>query len=259
MEKNVKFSVVTICYNVKDELKRTLRSLWAQTYGSTGDCGGGDDGGKFAGDCIGNGKFAFGNSLAGDCGGYESIVVDGGSSDGTAAFLRREKRIARYVSEPDRGVYDAMNKGLRLCRGDFVIFMNAGDEFFNPRVLERAAAVLRAHPDCRFLFGDACLVGEDGHCRFREYDAPVTTQNICHQSIFYDRRLFAECMTRGTGLSPIMILICGRLPGTAWCRTISAIRSAVFMRAGCLPGGNMRKNNGLMLLCCAGNGANGRN
>lgn len=197
MEKNVKFSVVTICYNVKDELKRTLRSLWAQTYGSTGadlagDCGGGDDGGKFAGDCIGNGKFAFGNSLAGDCGGYESIVVDGGSSDGTAAFLRREKRIARYVSEPDRGVYDAMNKGLRLCRGDFVIFMNAGDEFFNPRVLERAAAVLRAHPDCRFLFGDACLVGEDGHCRFRKYDAPVTTQNICHQSIFYDRRLFAE-------------------------------------------------------------------
>jgi glycosyltransferase, family 2 len=174
-----------------------LRSLWAQTYGSTGadlagDCGGGDDGGKFAGDCIGNGKFAFGNSLAGDCGGYESIVVDGGSSDGTAAFLRREKRIARYVSEPDRGIYDAMNKGLRLCRGDFVIFMNAGDEFFNPRVLERAAAVLRAHPDCRFLFGDACLVGEDGHCRFREYDAPVTTQNICHQSIFYDRRLFAE-------------------------------------------------------------------
>jgi len=197
MEKNVKFSVVTICYNVKDELKRTLRSLWAQTYGSTGadlagDCGGGDDGGKFAGDCIGNGKFAFGNSLAGDCGGYESIVVDGGSSDGTAAFLRREKRIARYVSEPDRGIYDAMNKGLRLCRGDFVIFMNAGDEFFNPRVLERAAAVLRAHPDCRFLFGDACLVDEDGHCRFREYDAPVTTQNICHQSIFYDRRLFAE-------------------------------------------------------------------
>lgn len=181
MEKNVKFSVVTICYNVKDELERTLRSLWAQTYvaagdGLAGDCGTGNDGGKFAG----------------DCGGYESIVVDGGSSDGTAAFLHREKRIARYVSEPDRGVYDAMNKGLRLCRGDFVIFMNAGDEFFNPRVLERAAAVLRAHPDCRFLFGDACLVGEDGHCRFREYDAPVTMQNICHQSIFYDRRLFAE-------------------------------------------------------------------
>lgn len=181
MEKNVKFSVVTICYNVKDELERTLRSLWAQTYvaagdGLAGDCGMGNDGGKFAD----------------DCGGYESIVVDGGSSDGTAAFLHREKRIARYVSEPDRGVYDAMNKGLRLCRGDFVIFMNAGDEFFNPRVLERAAAVLRAHPDCRFLFGDACLVGEDGHCRFREYDAPVTMQNICHQSIFYDRRLFAE-------------------------------------------------------------------
>lgn len=54
MEKNVKFSVVTICYNVKDELERTLRSLWAQTYVAAGDdlagdCGVGDDGGKFAG------------------------------------------------------------------------------------------------------------------------------------------------------------------------------------------------------------------
>lgn len=79
MEKNVKFSVVTICYNVKDELKRTLRSLWAQTYGSTGA------------------------DLAGDCGGYESIVVDGGSSDGTAAFLRREKGLRAMYRNPTAG------------------------------------------------------------------------------------------------------------------------------------------------------------
>ena len=68
MEKNVKFSVVTICYNVKDELKRTLRSLWAQTYGSTGA------------------------DLAGDCGGYESIVVDGGSRQ-ICRRLHREWKI----------------------------------------------------------------------------------------------------------------------------------------------------------------------
>lgn len=68
-----------------------------------GDCGGGDDGGKFAGDCIGNGKFAFGNSLTGDCGGYESIVVDGGSSDGTAAFLRREKGLRAMYRNPTAG------------------------------------------------------------------------------------------------------------------------------------------------------------
>lgn len=80
MEKNVKFSVVTICYNVKDELERTLRSLWAQTYVAAGDdlagdCGVGDDGGKFAGDCIG----------------YESIVVDGGSATVRRRFCTGKK------------------------------------------------------------------------------------------------------------------------------------------------------------------------
>ncbi len=155
MEKDVKFSVITVCYNAKDELPRTLASLWAQSYPH-----------------------------------YESIVVDGGSRDGTAELICQEPRIAKYVSEPDNGVYEAMNKGIKMASGAYVIFMNAGDEFFNPEVLARAAQVLKKHPACRLLYGDACLVREDGSQHFREYFKPVTEENICHQSIFYARELF---------------------------------------------------------------------
>ena len=157
MEENVKFSVVTVCYNAKKDLERTLQSLKSQTYR-----------------------------------GFEWIVVDGASTDGTEAFLKHEKTVTRFVSEPDSGVYNAMNKSLDLCGGEFVIFMNAGDEFFNPFVLEKAAEALAENPDCSFLFGDACIVPEIGRPFFREYLEPIGVQNICHQSIFYKRTLFAQ-------------------------------------------------------------------
>lgn len=155
MEENVKFSVVTVCYNAKSELERTCESLKMQTF-----CN------------------------------FEWIVVDGASSDGTLEFLQHELLVKRFVSEPDTGVYNAMNKALDLCQGDFVIFMNAGDEFFNPFVLEKAADALIQNPACQFLFGDACIMPEIGRPFFREYLEPIGQQNICHQSIFYRRKLF---------------------------------------------------------------------
>ena len=61
----------------------------------------------------------------------EFIVIDGGSVDGTAEVIREfSGKITRLVSEPDKGIYDAMNKGIRLASGDFIVFMNAGDSFF---------------------------------------------------------------------------------------------------------------------------------
>jgi glycosyltransferase involved in cell wall biosynthesis len=69
----------------------------------------------------------------------EHIVIDGGSSDGTAAIVERYRgRLAAFVSEPDRGLYDAMNKGLALCRRDaYVCFLNSGDLFDGPEALTR--------------------------------------------------------------------------------------------------------------------------
>lgn len=68
----------------------------------------------------------------------EYIVIDGGSSDGTVDVIKKyESRLAKYVSEKDSGIYDAMNKGLALATGDYVLFMNSGDEIYAPDTVEK--------------------------------------------------------------------------------------------------------------------------
>jgi glycosyltransferase involved in cell wall biosynthesis len=79
------------------------------------------------------------------------VVIDGGSTDGTMDIARRYAgKISALVSEPDRGVYDAMNKGIDLARGDYLLFMNAGDVFDSPDVLRKAAAA----GDADVVYGD---------------------------------------------------------------------------------------------------------
>lgn len=88
----------------------------------------------------------------------EHIVVDGASTDGTLDVIRRRgQRVARLVSEPDHGIYDAMNKGIRLATGDAIGFLNADDVYADAGVLARVSAVLeRGGLDA--LFGDAEFV-----------------------------------------------------------------------------------------------------
>lgn len=118
------------------------------------------------------------------CRDFEWIVVDGASQDGTVAFLEsfrfgtppsgeRENERMRagrgekhpsfsWTSEPDSGIYDAMNKGIARARGRYTIFMNAGDRFAGPEVLARLESALRAQPQPPdFLYGDA-LEDHDG-------------------------------------------------------------------------------------------------
>lgn len=98
----VSLSVITICYNCLEELPGTVESVRAQTHGE-----------------------------------IEHIVIDGGSEDGTAEWLfEREDWFETLVSEPDGGRYDAMNKGLTRATGDYVMFLNAGDEFRSETVVE---------------------------------------------------------------------------------------------------------------------------
>lgn len=97
--------------------------------------------------------------LSQDCPGLEYLIIDGGSTDGTLEIVRRhEARLSGWISEPDAGIYDAMNKGLRRARGTWVHFLNAGDRFAAPDVLRRCLEA--AQPGDGVLYGD-CLIEYD--------------------------------------------------------------------------------------------------
>ena len=79
----------------------------------------------------------------------EYIVIDGGSTDGTVDIIRRyESGLAYWVSEPDKGIYDAMNKGLQKATGDYVWFINAGDTLCSSRKSDRVRCVLQNERAC---------------------------------------------------------------------------------------------------------------
>lgn len=119
----MKVSVITICYNAAREIDETIRSVMVQDHAD-----------------------------------IEHIVVDGGSSDGTQdRVLRYRECIAQFISEPDAGVYDAMNKGLRLATGEVVAFVNAGDMMATRNTVSYMVKAF-AEADADVIYGDALMV-----------------------------------------------------------------------------------------------------
>ncbi|MDE6272674.1 MAG: glycosyltransferase [Muribaculaceae bacterium] len=160
------FSIITITFNAASTLPPTLESVGSQTYQN-----------------------------------FEHIIVDGASADDTIAVARRLGRSdLRIVSEPDKGLYDAMNKGLRLARGKYVIFLNAGDAFASPVTLSQYAdASDNYDPD--IIYGDTLIVNEDRqivrerHLRVPErltVDSFSNGMLICHQAFCVKRDLAPE-------------------------------------------------------------------
>lgn len=90
----------------------------------------------------------------------EHIVIDGGSTDGSVELLRAQPGIAKLVTEPDSGIYDALNKGLARATGEVVGFLHADDFFTHERVLERVAAAF-ADPAVEAVYGDLDYVTRD--------------------------------------------------------------------------------------------------
>lgn len=159
-------SLITVCRNAEATIEDTIQSVITQTYHRV-----------------------------------EYIIVDGASTDGTLQIVQRyAHRISRVVSEPDRGLYDAMNKGLRLATGDYVCFLNAGDSLHEDDTLQlmvRSLAGLHELPDV--IYGQTALVDAEGHfLRMRRLTAPARLSwrsfrwgmLVCHQS-FYARRTLA--------------------------------------------------------------------
>ena len=121
----------------------------------------------------------------------EAVVIDGASTDGTREWLEaRRDRLGALVSEADRGVYDAMNKGLAAARGTWVLFLGADDRLAGDDVLARAGALLRP-TEAGVAVGEARY--DDGRCYPPQSTAAAIRRNfVHHQAAFYRRALLAE-------------------------------------------------------------------
>lgn len=118
----MRITIVTVCFNAADTIAATLRSVASQTHPDV-----------------------------------EHIVIDGGSTDGTLALVAAHgAHVARVISEPDRGIYDAMNKGIRLASGELIGILNADDVYADEAVLARVAAVVEQE-NLDALYGDVAF------------------------------------------------------------------------------------------------------
>ncbi len=158
-----KFSIITITYNAASVIGPTLQSVLAQTYRN-----------------------------------FEYLLIDGGSKDDTVAKAKASGiEFAHIVSEPDNGLYDAMNKGIALATGDYLCFLNAGDAFHSPDSLQTIVNAIEGEDELpHVLYGETAEVDEARNfVRMRRLKAPekLTWRSfkdgmlVCHQA-FYARR-----------------------------------------------------------------------
>jgi glycosyltransferase involved in cell wall biosynthesis len=119
-------SIISICYNNLEGLKKTLEIF---------------------------NNHSFGNEI-------EIVIVDGGSTDGTKAYFKEQTISTNFVSEPDKGIYNAMNKGLFMAKGQYVWFLNAGDYPYDKTVIDQIIEVCKKNPDA--IYGETMMVDKDG-------------------------------------------------------------------------------------------------
>lgn len=154
------FSLVTVCYNAEATIARTLQSAREQTWRD-----------------------------------FENVVVDGASTDGTLAVVRQFDDLPLAISsEPDKGIYDAMNKGIARARGEVLYFLNADDCLHDAGVLARVARVFQRHPEVDLVWGNVVYDRPDGTSERRSF-GHIHPRNLVfldlnHQGAFARKRLF---------------------------------------------------------------------
>ena len=153
------YSIITINYNNRDGLRKTIESVVSQSYKD-----------------------------------FEYIIIDGGSTDGSRVIIEEyADRIDYWVSEPDKGIYNAMNKGIREAHGEYLNFMNSGDYFYNENVLSNTLPHLNAD----IVTGKS--INEDFSARpFHVSANPTMIQffknTVDHQASFIARKLFEDSL-----------------------------------------------------------------
>ena len=158
------FSIITVTYNAAGCLEQTIQSVISQSYS-----------------------------------GIEYIIIDGHSHDGTQEIIRRyESQIARWISEPDKGLYDAMNKGLSLATGDYVWFINAGDLIYSNDTVQKIVNQLDKEQLPDIIYGETLMSDAQGNTLgMRRLKTPerLTWKSfkmgmlVCHQSFIVKREI----------------------------------------------------------------------
>lgn len=158
------FSIITVTYNAEKTVGRTLESVRSQS-----------------------------------CKLFEYLIIDGDSRDRTLEICRRgHTDRERISSAPDKGIYDAMNKGILLSKGKYLIFMNAGDKFHDSETLQLIANTILANNYPGVVYGQTDIVGDDGRkVADRHLTAPrhltlasfAYGMTVCHQSFIALRRI----------------------------------------------------------------------
>lgn len=147
------YSVIVVTYNNADGLRRTLQSICQLDYPQK-----------------------------------EVVVVDGGSKDETADVMtRNQDLITTSVSEPDKGIYNAMNKGVKLVKGDYVVFMNAGDVFANKDVLS-----LVSQYSGDIILGEDIYGGKVRKLKEKMTLYDLLSNGIYHQAVYYRREVLQQ-------------------------------------------------------------------
>lgn len=150
-------TIVTVSYNAEATIEKTILSVIQQTYSN-----------------------------------IEYIIIDGNSFDKTISIIKKyENYISYWISEPDKGVYDAMNKGIKIAHGDWICFMNSGDTFHSSNVLNNIFTSTYYDQKIGVIYGDAHLYRNNQYIMpfsnqpfWKSYMPYRTGKGICHQSMF---------------------------------------------------------------------------
>jgi len=161
-------SVITVVYNSEQLIERTLRSVANQTTKN-----------------------------------IEHVIIDGASKDQTLARVKSfPKGVAYWLSEKDHGIYDAMNKGIEKANGEYLIFLNSGDEFFADDTIEK---VFLNNKNADVYYGDTIITNEQGEILRNRRLRPPTNLSwhslqmgmiVCHQSIFVKKTIAVKYQTK---------------------------------------------------------------
>lgn len=172
MNKQYKISIVTVCYNAVIDIEKTILSVINQRYAN-----------------------------------IEYIIIDGNSSDGTIDIIKKFTNngsecgkhnhcVSQFISEPDKGIYDAMNKGIKMASGDYINFMNAGDSFTNDRVIENFVNELDDRESYDVVYGDVIKFNNKTKREWldKSYEPSVLTKHgaFCHQGCFIKANLHKQ-------------------------------------------------------------------